>query len=187
MRQQRPLPASEGSLAEQSRTTQAFAEDEFIRAMKDDTCVICYEKAERLIATCCKAIICQICLQNQDARDAKNCAWCKKDMTLTQYVDLPNAFQVFKKVKQVFKDQSKEDEKLSSAARLRQFIQERIGHGQDPEEYPQESLLTLEEEDREWFTRLVRKAGGLYREDPDQGDGNPDAEEVMEVDTKMSF
>ena len=44
--------------------TQAFAEDEFIRAMKDDTCVICYEKAERLITTCCKAIICQICLQN---------------------------------------------------------------------------------------------------------------------------
>jgi hypothetical protein len=33
----------------------------------------------------------------------------------------------------------------------------------------------------------VKKVGGLYREDPDQGDGNPDAEEVMEVDTKMSF
>ena len=53
-------------------------------------------------------------------------------MTLTQYVDLPNAFQVFKKIKQVLKDQSKEDEKLGSAVRLRQFIQERIGHGQDP-------------------------------------------------------
>ena len=46
-------------------------------------------------------------------------------MTLTQYVDLPNAFQVFKKVKQVLKDQSKEEEKQGSSARLRQFIQER--------------------------------------------------------------
>jgi hypothetical protein len=33
-------------------------------------------------------------------------------------------------------------------------------------------LLSLEVEDKEWFARLVRKAGGLYREDPDQGDGN---------------
>jgi hypothetical protein len=155
--------------------------------MKDDTCVICYEKAERLIATCCKAIICQICLQNQDARDARNCAWCKKDMTLTQYVDLPNAFQVFKKIKQALKDQSKEDEKLGSAIRLRQVIQERIGHGQDPYEYPEEMLLTLEEEDREWFARLVRKAGGLYREEPDQADGNPDAEEEVEVDRYRTF
>jgi hypothetical protein len=87
----------------------------------------------------------------------------------------------------VFKDQSKEDEKLGSAARLMQFIQERIGHGQDPEEFPKEMLLNLEVEDREWFTRLVRQAGGLYREEPDQGDENPDAEEVMEVETNRTF
>jgi hypothetical protein len=108
-------------------------------------------------------------------------------MTLTQYLDLPNAFQVFKKIKQVLKDQSKEDEKLGSAVRLRRFIQERIGHGQDPYEYPEEMLLTLEEEDREWIARLVRKAGGLYREEPDQADGNPDAEEELEVDRYRTF
>ena len=109
-----------------------------------------------------------------------------KDMTLTQYVDLPNAFQVFKKVKQVFKDRSNEDEKLSCAARLRQFIQESVGHGQDPEEFPKEMLLSLEAEDREWFTRLVRKAGGLYREDLDQADRNPDAEEAELVHGSQS-
>jgi hypothetical protein len=87
----------------------------------------------------------------------------------------------------VLKDQSKEDEKLGSAVRLRQFIQERIGHGQDPYEYPEEMLLTLEEEDREWLARLVRKAGGLYREEPDQADGNPDAEEKVEVDSHLTF
>ena len=48
-------------------------------------------------------------------------------------------------------------------------------------------LLTLEEEDREWITRLVRKAGGLYREEPDQADGNPDAEEEVEVDRHRTF
>jgi hypothetical protein len=48
-------------------------------------------------------------------------------------------------------------------------------------------LLTLEEEDREWIARLVRKAGGLYREEPDQADGNPDAEEELEVDRYRTF
>ena len=87
----------------------------------------------------------------------------------------------------MLKDQSKEQEKQGCAARLRQFIQERIGHGQDPEEFPEEMLLTLEEEDREWIARLVRKAGGLYREEPDQADGNPDAEEELEVDRYRTF
>ena len=48
-------------------------------------------------------------------------------------------------------------------------------------------LLTLEEEDREWLARLVRKAGGLYREEPDQADGNPDAEEKVEIDVHRTF
>ena len=87
----------------------------------------------------------------------------------------------------MLKDQSKEEEKQGCAARLRQFIQERIGHGQDPEEFPEESLLSLEEEDNEWFTRLVRKAGGLYREDPDPADENPDAEEEVRVDGHRTF
>ena len=62
MKQQRPKPASEGSQADIPGIIQATVEDEFVKAMQNDTCVICYEKAERLIATCCKAIICQICL-----------------------------------------------------------------------------------------------------------------------------
>ena len=76
----------------------------------------------------------------------------------------------------MLKDQSKEDEKQGCAARLRRYIMERIGHGQDPEEFPAEMLLNLEEEDREWFARLVRKAGGLYR-----GDEDADAEEEVVV------
>ena len=37
-------------------------------------------------------------------------------------------------------------------------------------------LLNLEDEDREWFARLVKKAGGIYR-----GDEEADAEEEVVV------
>ena len=50
-------------------------------------------------------------------------------MILTGYIDLPNAYQVYRKVDQVLKDQGEEDEKKGSAVRLRQFIEERIGYG----------------------------------------------------------
>ena len=45
----------------------------------------------------------------------------------------------------------------------------------------------MEGEDREWFARLVRKAGGLYRKDTDQADGNPDVQEVVNVDGYRTF
>ena len=64
-------------------------------------------------------------------------------MILTRYIDLPNAYQVYKKVNQVLKDQSEEDEKKGSAVRLRQFIEERIGYGQDPYSFPLPTLLNL--------------------------------------------
>ena len=74
----------------------------------------------------------------------------------------------------MLKDQSKEGEKQGSVDRLRRYIMERVGHGQDPEEFPVEMLLSLDEEDKEWFARLVRKAGGIYRRDEDA-----DAEEEV--------
>ena len=69
-------------------------------------------------------------------------------MILTGYIDLPNAYQVYKKVGQVIKDQSEEDEKKGSAVRLRQFIEERIGYGQDPYSFPLPTLLNLNQGDR---------------------------------------
>ena len=69
-------------------------------------------------------------------------------MILTGYVDLPNAYQVYKKVDQVLKDQSEEDERKGSAVRMRQYIEERIGHGQDPVTFPAAKLLNLREDDK---------------------------------------
>ena len=64
-------------------------------------------------------------------------------MILTGYIDLPNAYQVYRKVDQVLKDQGEEHEKKGSAVRLRQFIEERIGYGQDPYAFPLHTLLNL--------------------------------------------
>jgi hypothetical protein len=69
-------------------------------------------------------------------------------MILTGYIDLPNAYQVYRKVEQVLKDQGEEDEKKGSAVRLRQFIEERIGYGQDPYSFPLQTLLNLNQGDR---------------------------------------
>ena len=77
-------------------------------------------------------------------------------MILTGYIDLPNAYQVYKKVNQVLKDQKKEDQRWGSAVRLRQFIEERIGYGQDPYAFPFPALLNLNEGDKKWFAHLVQ-------------------------------
>ena len=39
----------------------------------------------------------------------QKCAWCRREMTLTRFIDLPNAFQVFRKVKKVLKEKVEEE------------------------------------------------------------------------------
>jgi hypothetical protein len=91
--------------------------------MDKNTCVISYQKAESLISTCCNSFICQTCLEKQESMpQPQKCAWCRRDMTLTGFIDLPNAFQVFRKVKKVLREQDKEEQKEGSAARVRQYI-----------------------------------------------------------------
>ena len=65
-------------------------------------------------------------------------------MTLTGYIDLPNAFQVFKKVKKVLNENADEEQKESSAVKMRRHIMERISHGYDPAACPLENLLIPE-------------------------------------------
>jgi hypothetical protein len=74
--------------------------------MKCNPCVACGERAERLIATCCGGVICQTCLEQLEAKQGQSlkCVWCRGDMTLTGFIDLPNAYRVFKKVNNVLID-----------------------------------------------------------------------------------
>ena len=77
--------------------------------MEKNTCVICYQRAESLISLCCNSVISQTCLEKQESMpQPQKCSWCRQDMTLTGYIDLPNAFQVFKKVKKVLKENAEE-------------------------------------------------------------------------------
>jgi len=98
----------------------------------------------------------------------QKCAWCRQDMTLTGYIDLPNAFQVFKKVKKVLKENAEEEKKESGAARMRQLIMERISHGHNPEACPMADLFKPDETDKQWVARVVERAGNLYRDDWEQ-------------------
>ena len=97
----------------------SHSEDYFFKEMDKNTCIICYMKAERLLSSCCGCVICQSCLSKQEGSDARKCEWCRGNMILTGYIDLPNAYQVYRKVDQVLKDQSEEDEKNGSAVRIR--------------------------------------------------------------------
>ena len=54
---------------------------------------------------------------------------------------------------------------------------ERVTHGFDPEECPLESLLDLDERDKEWVAYVVKRAGALFRDDQEQAD----VEEQVEV------
>jgi hypothetical protein len=42
---------------------------------------------------------------------------------------------------------------------------ERITHGFDPAECPSESLMDLDERDKEWVACVVKRASALFRDD----------------------
>ena len=54
---------------------------------------------------------------------------------------------------------------------------ERVNHGFDPTECPIESLLDLDERDKELVACVVKRAGALFRDDQEQAD----EEEQVEV------
>jgi hypothetical protein len=95
------------------------------------------------------------------------CALCSRDMTLTRHIDLSN---VFKKVRKLIMNQVEEEKKEGSAARVRQNIMEKLEYGNDSDTSPQENLMNLGQEDKNWAARLVKKAGGLYRNEQEQVD-----------------
>ena len=63
----RTQPIRYANLGEQPAATWTYTQEEFQKAMEKNICVIFYQKAERMIATCCNSVICQTCLHKQNS------------------------------------------------------------------------------------------------------------------------
>ena len=103
-------------------------------------CGICGKIEHRLITTCCGGVTCDSCVTKCELAGTETCPFCRDDMWDTNYVDIQNAFKVFKKVSNLLDDKAKQDEKVSVKASIKQYIQWKVqpkGH-QEPRQVDEE-------------------------------------------------
>ena len=74
---------------------------------KDQMCGICGKSEHRLITTCCGGVTCDSCVTKCELAGIETCPFCRDDMWDTNYVDIQNAFKVFKKVSNLLDDKAK--------------------------------------------------------------------------------
>jgi hypothetical protein len=65
-----------------------------------------------------------VCVQRCDEAGIYNCAFCRDDMWGAGFVDVKNAYQVFKRVKTAIAEQASEKELVKT--RINQYIQEKL-------------------------------------------------------------
>ena len=89
-------------------------------------CGICGKRRDRLISTCCGGVTCDDCVTKCELAGIETCPFCRDDMWDTIYVDIQNAFRVFKKVTNVLDDKAKQDEKKAVKASIFKYIQWKV-------------------------------------------------------------
>ena len=98
-------------------------------------CGICGKSEHRLITTCCGGVTCDKCVTKCELAGIETCPFCRDDMWDTNYVDIQNAFKVFKKVSNLLEDKAKQDEKVSVKTSICKYIQWKVQPKEDIKRY----------------------------------------------------
>ena len=101
-------------------------QEQFRQAMDEKPCGICGTKELRLIASCCGGVTCHSCALKCEQANILNCAFCRDDLWGAGFIDVKNAYKVFKRTQTTIDDSGPNTEKRQVKTRINQYIQEKL-------------------------------------------------------------
>ena len=143
-----------GAIRQQPMSPQQNLQEQFEQAMQqmEHMCIICGEEPERLMATCCGAMICNPCLDKCELYGLEKCSYCREIPWDAGFIDVANAYRVYHKVGNVLEEKAAKELKVAPRTVITHYIESKLQQlGKFGQEGEEEKGPPLREGDRKWL------------------------------------